>query len=209
MSPNVVMAGGYETVNNLAIRVWEKSCGAAVGNGHATAARDACGTASRQHGRQQPRLCAPRLRRPLPRHPHRGGETTQCACGSVRRGLPPGAVGLAGRQAICRTPTLLPWAHRPGLRLPDTYEAWRDIDPKTIDIAGRVISIGRQVSPSCLDLSLRLHSVGRFEVMSGVSHQRRVRGMIDRLDTREIFDQFGMVAVQVLYQLGFGVRRTG
>jgi hypothetical protein len=38
--------------------------------------------------------------------------------------------------------------------------------------------------------------------MSGVSHQRCVRRMVDGLDTSQIFDQFGMVAVQMLYQLG-------
>ncbi len=62
-----------------------------------------------------------------------------------------------------------------------------------------------------LDLSdfLRLHAVKSVEVFSGVSDQRAVARMIDRFDAGNGFHLVWFVLMNVLDQLGLGVRRAG
>jgi len=62
-----------------------------------------------------------------------------------------------------------------------------------------------------LDLSdfLRLHAVKSAEIFSGISDQRSVARMIDRFDTGNGFHLAWFVLVNVLDQLGLGVRRAG
>ena len=57
--------------------------------------------------------------------------------------------------------------------------------------------------------SLRTHSVGGPEITARVGDECAIGRMVNGLNRRDPLDELGIVAVDVLDQLGLGIRRTG
>jgi hypothetical protein len=58
-------------------------------------------------------------------------------------------------------------------------------------------------------LHLRIHPIGDLEIFSGIGEERPIARMIDGFHRRDGVHHLGIMAVNVLHQLGLGVGRAG